>query len=169
MEYRSRTTLLGLPLIHVAIGVWGVAGGGRKVAVGWIAVGDVAVGVLLACGGVAAGGIAVGGASLGALALGGVALGLVAIGGLAVGLLAIGGAAVAWYMAVGGLAVAHDLAVGGAAFAQHAVGSPSSGLETGRPHPHAPFRIVDALAVALVVGAVTALLVHLRRERASQG
>ena len=34
---------------------------------------------------------------------------------------------------------------------------------------HDSFRIVDALAVALVVGAMTALLVHLRRERASQG
>ncbi len=136
MEYRSRTTLLGLPLLHVAIAV---------------------------------GGIAIGGASLGALALGGAALGLVAIGGLAVGLVAVGGAAVAWYTAVGGLAVTHDLAVGGAAFAHHAVGSRLSDLGTGRPHPRAPLRIVDALALAVVVGAVAALLLHLRRERASQG
>jgi hypothetical protein len=55
MEYRSRVSFLGLPVIHVAVG-GAVAGVYRRgVATGWIAVGDVAFGVLFSCGGVAVG------------------------------------------------------------------------------------------------------------------
>ncbi len=125
-EYKSKLTLLGLPLIHIASGM----GHRRLVAKGWIAVGDTAYGVLFAAGGIAVGGIAVGGLSLGVVSLAGMALGVFAfgggavgvwaIGGLAVGVFAMGGVAIAWKAAAGGLAVAYEFAQGGGAFASHA-------------------------------------------------
>jgi hypothetical protein len=133
--YRSRATLLGLPLIDVNVsdpvppGGPGAGGGGPRVARGWIAVGDDARGVLLAVGNKARGLVAVGGRTVGALSCGGVAFGVVAFGGLAVGMLAvgglglgvlgIGGLGVGW-QACGGGAVAWDVACGGAAVAYHA-------------------------------------------------
>ncbi len=125
-EYRSRTTLLGLPLLHVRTAAPHENAGP---ALGWIAVGDRAVGVLFALGAMAAGGvsvgsvsvgvISVGGVSLGVLSLGGVALGLFAFGSLAVGLFALGAFALGWTGAAGAIAVAHDLALGGLAIAEH--------------------------------------------------
>src|SRR4029079_2665213 len=53
-EYRSRATLFGLPLLHVASGP-DPATGRRRVAKGIIALGDIACGVV-AIGGVACGG-----------------------------------------------------------------------------------------------------------------
>ncbi len=126
-EYRSRATLLGLPLVH--------ARGGRlpgekfKPAIGWIAFGEVAYG-LIANGAVAVGGISIGGASFGIISFGGFAFGLLSFGGLSVGAIALGGAAIglvatggialAWHAALGGLAAARELALGGAAMAHHA-------------------------------------------------
>ena len=56
-EYRTRATLLGLPLIHVALGGPSVEGRYRRgVARGWIAVGDFSQGVLLSVGGHRGGG-----------------------------------------------------------------------------------------------------------------
>lgn len=108
LHYRSAATLLGLPLVHVALGPNRKGGGPRGVAKGFIAVGDVAFGVIalggVAVGGVAFGGMSVGGIALGGIALGGMALGGVALGGAAVGLLALGGLAVG-VVALGGLAV----------------------------------------------------------------
>jgi RNA polymerase sigma factor (sigma-70 family) len=130
-EYRSKTSLLGLPLVHVVTG-GGVPGQPhrRRVAVGWIAIGDIAFGVLFAAGGIACGGIAMGGLSLGVISLGGAALGGLAFGGLGIGIWAAGGAAlgvfafggvaVAWHAALGGLAVAREIAMGGAAVGAHA-------------------------------------------------
>ena len=127
MEYRSRATLLGLPLVHCRAG----RTPGQKVqpAVGWIACGDIAYGILFANGGFAVGGISIGGGSVGLisfggfsvglLAFGGVALGGVAMGGAAIGVLASGGIAIAWHAAIGGLAGAHELAAGGAALGNH--------------------------------------------------
>ena len=89
-EYRSRRTVWGLPLIHVAHD-----GNGERIAVarGVVAVGDAAFG-LVAIGGFAVGGVALGGMTVGVLGLGGLALGLLlAMGGLAVGGLAVGGRA----------------------------------------------------------------------------
>ena len=137
-EYKSRRTLLGLPLVHIAFGppaarrsanrrhvviVFGFQHGRRPShAKGWLAIGDIAQGVL-AIGSVASGGIAIGAVSygvvsLGALALGGLALGgcgigLVAGGGLALGLIAVGGVAVG-VTAIGGFAAGH-YAMGGRA------------------------------------------------------
>ena len=120
MSYRSKASLLGLPLVHVARGTLDGTQYRRGVARGWIAVGDLAFGVLFAAGGVAAGGVAVGGVAVGGLTIAGAALGLFAIGGGALGLLAVGGAAFAWHAALGGLAVAREFAIGGVAVAEHA-------------------------------------------------
>jgi len=149
-EYRSRTSFLGWPVVHIAFGGMEQGEYRKGVARGWIAIGDRAHGLLLAVGGVALGGIAVGGlavgvialggaaiglaalgggalgfvacggGALGAFALGGGALGLFAAGGLAVGWSAYGGGAIAWRAARGGFACARDFAVGGSAFAAHA-------------------------------------------------
>lgn len=109
-EYRSRTTWLGMPLVHIARGL-DPRTGRVRVARGVIAIGNVAIG-LLAIGGVAVGGIAVGGLAVGLLALAGCALGVGAFGGAAVGL----------WLAVGGLAIAGQYALGGMALAPHAFG-----------------------------------------------
>jgi len=127
-EYRSRATLLGLPLVHCR---WGRLPGQKpQPAVGWIACGEKAYGILYASGVWAVGGISVGAASVGIisfggfsaglLAFGGMALGGVALGGAAIGLIASGGFAIAWHAAFGGVAAAHDLAFGGEALANHA-------------------------------------------------
>jgi hypothetical protein len=106
-EYRSRWTLFGLPLVHIATGVDPVTGL-KRVAKGIIAFGDIAIGVL-AFGGIALGGITFGGVAVGLLALAGVAIGGVALGGTALGVIALGGAALGYY-AIGGAAIgAHVL------------------------------------------------------------
>jgi hypothetical protein len=133
LEYRSRWTLLGLPLIHVRI--FCKRNGKTLPAKGWIAVGDIAYGALFAFGsmwavapiglggGFALGGLAIGGGfGVGLLSLGGgFSLGACALGGgLAVGLLAFGGCAIGWTAAQGGAAFAHEFARGGVALARHA-------------------------------------------------
>lgn len=120
MEYRSKTSLLGLPLVHVAAGAIRDGRPVRGIARGWIAIGDISFGVLLSVGGIAFGGLAFGGMAIGVLSLGGLAVGAMAVGGGAVGYLAAGGAAVAFRAALGGLAIARDYALGGGAVARHA-------------------------------------------------
>lgn len=112
-EYKSKRTLFGMPLLHVAHGT-DPSTGRKRVARGFFAFGDKAVGVVafggyargwFACGGMAVGLVAFGGMSLGLLSWGGLALGLLlAYGGLSVGALAAGGLAVGW-QAVGGIAM----------------------------------------------------------------
>ncbi len=110
-EYRSKTTLFGLPLLHIVSGL-DPKTGRTRVAKGIFAFGDIAVG-LVAVGGLATGGIAFGGLAIGvvsfggfalalAAALGGVAVGGFAFGGLAVGGVALGGGAVGYFAAGGG-------------------------------------------------------------------
>lgn len=129
-EYRSRATLLGLPLVH-----WRSFGNvrrpGEKIqpAIGWIACGERAYGILYASGGIAVGGISTGGLSIGLLSFGGLSIGLLAFGGLAVGAVALGGGAIGlvaaggmalgWHAAMGGVVAAHELACGGAALGNH--------------------------------------------------
>lgn len=108
-EYRSKTTLFGLPLVHIKISRYGNA-----VAKGIIAIGNISVGVL-SLGGLALGLLSFGGVSLGLLfAFGGCALGGISFGGFSIGALAFGGFAVGIY-AIGGSAFAHTLAVGATA------------------------------------------------------
>jgi hypothetical protein len=120
MEYRSKTELLGLPLVHICVAEPSGKGFGRKHALGWIAMGDTAVGALVAVGGGAMGTLAIGGASVGVLSIGGASLGVLALGGCAIGYWALGGAALALHAALGGLAVAGDYAIGGSVHALHA-------------------------------------------------
>jgi len=94
VEYRSRRTVAGWPLVHIVFGP-DPRTGRRVVARGVIAVGERAVGVV-ALGAVACGGLAVGPAAIGIVAFGAVAAGLVlaagagAVGGIALGVLALG-------------------------------------------------------------------------------
>jgi predicted Ser/Thr protein kinase len=85
-ELRSKTTLWGWPLVHVAFGDGETR---SRIARGVIAVGNVAVGGV-AIGGVALGGLTLGGVSIGVIGAGGIALGLLALGGIATGALAMG-------------------------------------------------------------------------------
>lgn len=117
MQYQSSITLLGIPVVHVALGSG--SGSGRGVAKGWIAIGDVAIGAV-ALGGVAVGALSVGGISLGVLAIAGVSAGVWSLGGLALALFAVGGASFGLYAATGGLAIAAEYALGGVAVASHA-------------------------------------------------
>ena len=107
-NYRSKLSLFGLPLIHIASG-FDPETRQKRIAKGIIAIGDIAVG-----------GLAIGGISLGILTLGGLALGALAVGGLAIGGVAVGGAAVG-YLAVGGAAIGY-YAIGGGAFGKHTLG-----------------------------------------------
>lgn len=126
-EYRSRATLLGLPLVHCRFG--NLPGQKSEPAVGWIAYGERAYGILLASGGISVGCISMGATSFGILAFGGVGFGLIAFGGLAIGAVALGGAAIGlvasggialgWQAAVGGMAAAREFALGGGTLAQH--------------------------------------------------
>ena len=128
VEYRSRWTLLGLPLVHIQFE--NKPGDKTLAAKGWIAIGNKAYGGLFAAGGLAVAPISMGGFAVGLVAMGGGAMGLLSCAGLALGGWAVGGGAagydafaggaLGWRAAMGGMAVAREFAVGGAAFAQHA-------------------------------------------------
>jgi RNA polymerase sigma factor (sigma-70 family) len=125
-EYRSRATLLGIPLVHIR---YAPPRADSSPALGWIAVGDRAVGVLFALGAMAAGTVsvgsvavgvvAVGGASLGVISLGGTAFGILALGTMAAGVFALGAFAFGWTGASGAVAVAHTFALGRVALGEH--------------------------------------------------
>jgi predicted Ser/Thr protein kinase len=118
-EYRSKITLFGWPLIHIATGMDPMTGR-KRIAKGIIALGDMAIGGI-AFGGCAIGGISLGGVSLGLFSFGGMAIGLlVAFGGGAIGALAVGGGAVG-IIAVGGGAFGY-YATGGGAYGVHPLG-----------------------------------------------
>ena len=109
-EFKSRTRVFGMPLVHIAFG-FDIATGRPRVAKGFFAVGNIAVGVF-ALGGLAIGGVSLGGLAAGLLAaLGGCAVGgLLAVGGLAVAIgVAIGGGAIGYYVLGGGALGAHAL------------------------------------------------------------
>ena len=112
VEYKSKTEILGMPLIHMSFGV-NPKTGVFTVAKGIIAIGNVAIGI-----------ISLGGFSLGILSLGGISLGIVALGGMAFSVVAsLGGVAVSLYLSIGGLAIAREIAVGGLAISlKYAIG-----------------------------------------------
>ncbi len=119
-EYKSKTVLFGLPLVHIHFG-----GLGPRLARGIIAIGNISVGVV-SIGGVAVGVFSLGGVALGLLfALGGLGVGALALGGFALGVISLGGIAAGWLVwggialgkyAVGGVAVASEVAIGGIAY-----------------------------------------------------
>lgn len=110
-EYRSRRTLLGLPLVHINLRDRGLCR-----AKGIIAIGNVATGFL-----------AIGGFSAGLLSIGGLGVGLLTLGGLSVGIAAAGGLAAGLLLALGGCAVSQSVAIGGAAVGQYAAGGAALG------------------------------------------
>jgi RNA polymerase sigma factor (sigma-70 family) len=109
-EYRSRASLLGLPLVHVLF-ARNVAGRRRPVRA-WIAAGDRAFGVIAAFGAVAVAPLAIGAVAVGLIGWGACGFGVVAFGGLAVGVWAIGGIVIGW-SAMGALALGWHTALGG--------------------------------------------------------
>lgn len=127
-EYRSRRSLLGLPLVHIRFG--GSPAVRPQPVKAWIAIGDIAIGGLFAAGGLAIAPVALGafviagvlfsGFGIGLLTYAGFGLGIWAMGGMVVGLNSIGCVAIAWNAAVGGIAVARGFAQGGVALALHA-------------------------------------------------
>jgi hypothetical protein len=177
MDYRSRWTLLGWPLLHIRMGT--SPDGKRAVAKGWIAMGDVAIG-LIAFGGVSVGVVSVGGASVGLLAIGGAAVGLLtfggigigvwAMGGCAIGYLAYGGSAQAWHAACGGTAMAREFALGGAAIAPHANDEVARAAIHGMPFfQHAQAIMAWAgLLIWMPMGLVLCQAIRLRKACTSQ-
>ena len=117
VEYKSKATLWGLPLLHVATGVDPVTGK-RRTAKGIIALGNVAKGV-----------VAIGGVAMGFISLGGLSIGVIAFGGGAIGLLAMGGGALGLVAAIGGGAIA-PIALGGGALGYFAFGGGAGGAHT---------------------------------------
>lgn len=128
-EYRSRRTLLGVPLVHVR---YATPEKGDPPVFGWIAGGDRAHGLLFAWGGFAMAPFSVGSVAVGLFAVGTLSVGVVSLGTASVGLLAVGCAAMglkayAWLSALGwhsaqggGFSIAKIAAEGPLAFAQHA-------------------------------------------------
>ncbi len=109
-EYRSKATLFGVPLVHIAQG-FDPQTGRQRVARGIIAIGNVAIGV-----------VALGGVAIGGIAVGGMAVGLLALAGMAAGVIALGGMSLAAWLALGGMAISAQYAIGGLALAPHALG-----------------------------------------------
>ncbi len=123
-EYKSKKTILGLPLVHIKL-----ARNGMALACGIIAIGNASIGII-SLGGIALGLISLGGLALGILgAFGGLAVGTIAFAGLSIGILALGGIAIGVY-AVGGIAVASAIAIGGIAKGNIALGQIVDGTYT---------------------------------------
>lgn len=122
-EYKSKTTLFGVPLVHINIGLFAVAKG--IIAIGPVAIGFLSFGLLgvgfLAISCLALGGLSLGALSMGVLSLGGVSVGIIAMGGLAVGLYSFGGCSIGLF-AVGGYADGRLVAVGDYAVGEIAFG-----------------------------------------------
>jgi hypothetical protein len=120
-EYRSKTTLFGWPLLHVATGV-DPATGRKRSARGIIAVGTAPRGV-----------IAFGDVAVGVIACGIFGYGLISISVVAVGVIACGSVAVGLFLGMGGVALA-PIALGGAAFGYYANGAVAWGSHALSPH-----------------------------------
>jgi len=123
-EFRSRTTLFGLPLVHLISGRR-YPGQPVRAAKGWLAMGDVAVG-----------GIAFGGAAAGVFAFGGMVTGLFTMGGLSLALLVSGGGiSVGGLLSCGGISGGY-LAAGGMAFGYAVIGGYTHGVWAMGGSPH---------------------------------
>lgn len=132
-EYKSKRQVLGMPLVHVNIGLGRRAHGFFSLGLiasgifscGLLSMGVVSLGVLslglLTFGVLVLGGVAFGSIALGLLAFGGVALGLISFGGVALGLFSVGGCSIGLF-AVGGYANGYYVAIGDYAVGQIAFG-----------------------------------------------
>jgi RNA polymerase sigma factor (sigma-70 family) len=173
MEYRSRLTFLGLPLVHMRFGR--KRGESLKPVKAWFAAGDFAVGVIGAFGALAIAPLSIGAMALGLLSFGGLAIGVSCwggigigvwtIGGCALGWIAYGGCAVAWHMAEGGLAVAREFALGEAAVAIHA----NDATAKAAMNPNTFIQIArGAMNYAVLVNVIWVLPMVLLRRKAGQ-
>lgn len=127
-EYRSRTTLFGIPLLHFR---FGMPEKDDRPVLGWVAGGDRAYGLLFAWGGIAVAPVSVGILSFGVLGVGALSLGVIGFGTVGLGFIGFGAIAVgykayAWISSLGwqsafsqGFAVAQDGAIGPVALARH--------------------------------------------------
>lgn len=127
-EYKSQSTLLGIPLFHFQFTKPEM---GDKPAFGWVAGGNVAYGVLFAWGGVAIAPVSVGIVSLGVISIGAIGFGILGIGVVGIGVIGFGVSAIAykayaslsalgWESAFsGGFATAKEAAIGTIAQASH--------------------------------------------------
>jgi len=115
-EYRSKKTLFGLPLVHVAEGLDPATGKARE-ARGIIAYGGKAKGV-----------VAIGGQAVGVIAFGGFAIGIISLGGFSLGLLSFGGLVGGLLFAYGGVALA-PLSMGGIAAGYYSQGGFNLGVQ----------------------------------------
>ncbi len=128
-EYRTRTTLFGLPLLHIATGV-DPATGRKRSARGIIAVGTAPRGF-----------IAFGDYAVGVIACGIFGYGLISISVVGVGVIACGSVAIGLCLALGGVALA-PIALGGAAFGFYANGAVAWGVHALGPNVYDP--VADA-------------------------
>lgn len=157
-RWRSKATVWGKPLIHIASGPGpdGIRGKAR----GFIAIGDDAMGF-----------VAIGGMARGVIALGGGAIGVFAFGGGAAGIVsALGGGAAAGGLACGGGALAGGVAAGGGAFG--ILGSVSGmGLRSplGLPMPETLWNTIAVVAVLLLLTAGYAGYIVLSRQNSESG
>lgn len=124
-EYRSKATLFGWPLLHVATGVAPATGLKRR-AKGIIAVGSAPRGVF-----------AFGDVAVGVIACGIFGYGLVSISIVGAGVIAMGSVAAGLWLAMGGIAIA-PVALGGAAFGWYANGAIAWGRHALSPNVYDP-------------------------------
>ena len=145
-EFRSKSTLLGLPLLHITGGIDPRTHRPRG-AHGSIAIGPVARGF-----------VALGGITFGFFSFGGLSAGVVAVGGLTAGIIALGGVAIALLAPASGLAIAATYASGGLAIAPNAFGGVAIGHDVagGFTIPLQPVLIAPLylFAIALVTTAL---------------
>jgi hypothetical protein len=128
-EYRSKWTLLGVPLVRIR---FSSPDEGERPVFAWFAGGDRAYGLVAAWGGCAIAPISIGAISIGLFAVGNLSIGVLSIGTLGVGLYVIGCASIGinafgWLSALGwetaqggGFSIARIAAEGPVAFARHA-------------------------------------------------
>jgi hypothetical protein len=155
-EYRSRLTLLGVPLVHCR---FSSPDEGQPPVFGWIAGGDRAYGLLCAWGGYAVAPISVGAVSVGLVSVGNLSIGLLSLGTVGLGWIAIGCASVgvkayAWLSALGwdtaqggGFGLAGRAAEAPVAFAAHANDAAARAILTNPSAEQHQMVVISAITV----------------------
>lgn len=129
-EYKSKRTLLGLPLIHINIG------NGFKKAKGIVAIGNISYGIvsagIISLGVLSFGCMSIGIISLAAisiallLAIGVISIGTFSMGAISIGVFSLGAISIGKY-SIGAAAIASDIAIGDYARANMAIGNKVQG------------------------------------------
>ncbi|MDO6746710.1 RNA polymerase sigma factor [Gilvimarinus sp. 1_MG-2023] len=162
-EFKTRATLLGVPVLHFKLGM---PEPGDKPAVGWVAGGDRAYGLVFAWGGWAVAPVSVGIVSLGFISIGALGIGVLSLGAVAIGVLGLGAAAVAykayaslsalgWQSALsGGFSIAQDAALGPVAFATTSNSEQAAQLTNLTAFNHHYLWVLAVMSVLVIVPAV---------------